>query len=435
MTRTLCLQTSLRHDIRFRRLLTNHEKWDFVTLLSLAAEGRDPSYIHPRKAALLAKEFGYNAEKMERRLTKWAAPDIELIERQDDGGILIGFLLEGDAEGDLPAGEPVDNYSLAISQNEHSPNGNGASPRQPRKPRSNSEDSFRSRKSYWKKQGFDYLPDGTLHELSAQETSQEPLSSQNGQNLTVSESEPHTFAVSNGTISHTENDQNREVVREVSPVRVGDVQNVVRGSKEFKSSDYVSNVAETSHPTLSSQPETSQNSNPPNPTAQPVSARGPAAPPPRPPLAPHQLALARREDVRAVMSEVGDGQDWSNQWHALWKHCQANDLLRCWDQAIVIYAWRLKVSPPSGPGSIGRKGPFLRGAILTLLREEGVPYVSKAEAKADAEAQGPVDAAETEGIRREVQEIKALWAAEEAQRLGAITPLTDITAEIEGEYK
>ena len=132
------------------------------------------------------------------------------------------------------------------------------------------------------------------------------------------------------------------------------------------------------------------------------------------------------------MRAVGDDpEQWRAQWLALWRHCQENDLLRCWDEGVTYIAWRMQVSPPSGPGSIGKPSKLLRGTILALLEKAGCAYVPKTRdggapgAPAKAPDYTAEEAAEIHGV---VADLKAFWDAEEAGRLGGVTPLDDIAA-------
>ena len=98
-----------------------------------------------------------------------------------------------------------------------------------------------------------------------------------------------------------------------------------------------------------------------------------------------------------------------------------------------MLAWRIQVSPPAGPGSIGHRGKWLQRAIQALLARAGAPYVSAAQAEADAAAQEPVDEAASEEIHQIVADMKAEWDRESAERLSGITPLDDILPAISEE--
>ena len=256
------------------------------------------------------------------------------------------------------------------------------------------------------------------------------------QNLTPGESKPHAFTgeTSRQTSQNLTGNspQSPEVLREVSFARVSPnvSPNVVGGFKESLSSENVINVAAEN---------LTKNLTPPNltenltenltqnltPSATPVLH----APLPRPALALSHVAAARFADVKNVLAATGDDPEkWQAMWNRVWKHCHATDQLRCWDEAVIMLAHRIKVSPPSGPGSIGNKGTWLRGTMWALLGKAGVPYLTLAQAKADAQAE-TIDDGEVAEIRRQALEIKAQWEAEDAARSAGITPLDRIYTE------
>ena len=114
---------------------------------------------------------------------------------------------------------------------------------------------------------------------------------------------------------------------------------------------------------------------------------------------------------------------WTRQWSALWKHCYEHDLLSCWDEGRAMFAWRLKVSPGSGPGAIRSKSKWQRGTILALLTKAGAPYVPAAPEPVD---ETPVDPAEAEEARADgAGKRKALWDAEARLEAG-VTPLEEV---------
>ncbi len=425
MTRTICFDAAaILHDRRFRRKLTKFEGMDFVFFLGFAAsECRDPAFIPAKKMEDLALDLGWTGkageEQKRKRLAKWSAPGIELIEIQEDGGIQINYLL--DQEFEQQEEKQQSQVHPAHSNGTSGTNGNGTEKRnegerrqQNRRYAENSA-AERSRKSYWERKrqdaGGDFSPDGEFENLTTET-----------ENLTLSTGKPHASGEENGANFA----ENLTRSREVSPARAQDVKDVVGDLKDSLSSDYVSNVPREKNLT---QNLTGKNLTPAgqNLTSPPLaSGSRPPAPAIRPALRPQDVPAQRHFDVRHVLKATGDDPaKWGAQWKALWNHCCSHDNLRCWDVGVVYFAWRLKVSPGSGPGAIIVNATWLRGTILNQLEQAGAPYVSTS--KGDAPPAEPVDPEEQARVHQEIMDIKAGWEAEEqareSARRGVITPL------------
>lgn len=485
MTRTICFDAAeALRDRRFRRKLTKYEGMDFVFLLGFAgSECRDPAFIPAKKMEDLALDLGWTGkageEQKRKRLAKWSAPGIELIELQADGGIQINYLL--DRELDEEEGGPVPSYAAANgSRNGNSSNGSGSGSAEQRSNGTDSSNSAESRHGGDRRQKgrrYSETPEAERSRRSYREkkmreagiVSGEDLKALTGdfrgedlkgedlkgedfknltpeaKNLTPSTSKPHALAAENSAeiavISGS--------LREVSPACVGDVKNVVGDLKNSYTSDNVSNVPADKNLT---QNLTAQNLTPAakNLTAQnsvvgngkpaaPASDRKPASPPPRPVIRADEVHVVRQIDVSAVLRATGDNPaEWKAQWVALWNHCYSHGQLRCWDEGIAYLAWRLKVSPGSGPGSIKKAGPLTRGTILPLLAKAGAPYVPVAKGEAlaagsagssqAADLYEPADLEEQAQAHREIMELKAIWDAEIAEGAFGTTPLQESLA-------
>ncbi len=459
--RTLCFDTTAAlRDRRFRRKLTKYEGMDFVFLLGFAgAECFDPAFIPARKMEDLALDMGWTGKageaQKEKRLAKWSAPGIELIELQEDGGIQINYLLDQELEEEeeqafspspselSPSRTNGNGLNSTLNSNLDS-NLNGSGPekrngtdrRQSNRRYKQNPTAERQRKSYWERKrketgisSGDFAPAGDIENLT--ESLQEET-----QNLTPFVSKPHAAGDENGANSAENLTLPREVLREVSPVRVRDVKDVVGDLNNYSNSDYVSDVEReknlTQNLTAENLTDSGQNltasAGKPGSGTIKLNARGrPAAPAPRPPLSPGGIPAQRQFDVRQVLKATGDDPvKWEAQWKALWNHCQSRDQLFCWDVGVVYFAWRLKVSPPA---SIKKNAPWLRGVVLNQLEEAGAPYIPKSGGQNAPGPVDPVDAEEEARIREEIRSLKAEWAAEEEAQRGVITPLEELYPE------
>ena len=449
--RTLCFDTTAAlRDRRFRRKLTKYEGMDFVFLLGFAgAECFDPAFIPARKMEDLALDMGWTGKageaQKEKRLAKWSAPGIELIELQEDGGIQINYLLDQELEEEEEQALASPLHPAPSTNGSLNGNGSGADKRngtdrrQSNRRYKQNPNAERQRKSYWERKrketgisSGDFAPAGDIENLTENLT--ESLQEET-KNLTPFVSKPHAAGDENGTNSA----ENLTLPREVSPVRVRDVEDVVGDLNNYSNSDYVSDVERernltqnlTQNLTAENLTDSGKNLTAAAPKSDiKLNARGrPAAPPPRPPLSPGGIPAQRQFDVRQVLKATGDDPvKWEAQWKALWNHCQSRDQLFCWDVGVVYFAWRLKVSPPA---SIKKNAPWLRGVVLNQLEEAGAPYIPKSGGQNVPGPVDPVDAEEEARIREEIRSLKAEWAAEAEAQRGVITPLNELYPEEE----
>lgn len=398
-----------RYDRRLRRKMNGYEFRDFIfTCWFAAAECRDPAFIPTRKLADLAMDLGMTGKhgqaKFAQRLEKWSS--IDLVQHEKDG-LQINFVIdqEDDEEEDVIAYSPGGNGYIpnGHTQNGHTQNANGSNGHnngqniqsKPRKAYSNHPDAVRQRDSR------------RLRKMQLSGTEMQDVTNPDvTENVTPIESECHGFELQSSpemsqnaagvvTENVTQNVTNsRDILARVSPnVNVSGVREYLNSSE---SGDvYVQTRAmsqKMSHPEMS-QPslENVANvapppSNVPPPAAPSISPTWPGG---RPVLRPGfervDLDMQQHKDMEAAVRLTGDRQPITLRfWRNLWKHCQQNNSLSCWDMALEITADEMKTAP----GSVGKPGAYFQNTVRNLLRDNGVPMPEgTAEEREDVQAQ------------------------------------------------
>ena len=421
--------TNLRHDVRLMHQLRSYELRHFLILLDFAADLRDPTFIPAKRREALRLTLGFGSgekgrARLRERLCRFEG--LDLIEINPDHSISLIYLLDQylDEEDDFP---PASAFTPTTGptgpERRQQPDR-----RQPGRTYSMDPAAVRQRerrKQLAESEGL--APKAVLQSVTFEDDVAE--------NVTAFSSKRHAVdgatdaQMSQGNVTNAPQNVTNE--RDIPHGRVGDVKNVSRGLKESYDSGDVSNVAPNPNVTTNVTPAPAQNVTTHSTNVTPGTA-GPTPPPPRPRVPESQIPAVRRADVQLVIRETGDDPaKWKGRWNRLWNQCQAASLLRCWDEGVTIFAWRLKVSPPSGPGALRKKPQFVFGTITALMAAAGTPYEPVAHPGQVPEP--PVDAAEAEEIQRIMRETKALWSAEEEDARAVITPLEDILPETEAE--
>lgn len=344
MNKSLCLPASFPHDMRLLKMLNSHELKHFLLLLCFANTRRDPTFIPAQKIEELRLSLGLNREKFQKRLDRWAAPGIDLIQiDEESGGFLIAYLVDQEEDGE------DDDYSSPPLNG----NANGHAPRvQKRRQYSRTPAAQRVHAAYWRNKA-------KIEGVSAGGDSGEGFDENLTQNLTPDTLKP--YASSEGFDANVEKNltQNLTPDAKVSRAHVRNVNTYSENLKILKDSEYVNTL----------QPEQNLTPLPPKPS--------PEDPPPAPlrtSCPPQDAAIVRAADVRAAMSAAKAKPEYRPLWLALWKHCNEAERLDIWDQGVAVFIEAQRKRPPAGPGSIADPAKWLTGTLKTMLRNARCEY-------------------------------------------------------------